>query len=57
MGATKQRVKGKANETAGKTKIEAGLETKSGKQEIKGVAKAAKGKTQQAVGKARSKAK
>ncbi|HJQ75571.1 MAG TPA: CsbD family protein [Gaiellaceae bacterium] len=57
MGETKQRVKGKANEVAGKAKANAGYETGSKKTEAKGVGKALKGKTQQAAGKARSAAK
>jgi uncharacterized protein YjbJ (UPF0337 family) len=57
MGDRMQRVKGKANEAVGRTKAAAGYETGSGRTEAKGQAKALKGKTQQAVGKARSKAK
>ena len=49
-----QRLKGKANEVAGKVKANAGYETGSKKTEAKGVGKALKGKTQQAAGKARS---
>ena len=52
-----QRLKGKANEVAGKTKANAGYETGSKKTEAKGVGKALKGKAQQAAGKARSTAK
>jgi uncharacterized protein YjbJ (UPF0337 family) len=50
-------MKGKANEAGGKMKMEAGLDTGSGKQQAKGAAKTMKGKTQQAAGKARSTAK
>lgn len=57
MGDRTQRLKGKANEAAGKTKAAAGYQTYSGKTEAKGTAQALKGKTQQAVGKARSTAK
>ena len=54
MGDRMQRVKGKANEIAGKTKADAGYSTGEGKTEAKGVGKALKGKAQQATGKARS---
>ena len=54
MGDRMQRVKGKANEAAGKAKANAGYSTGSGKTEAKGVGRALKGKTQQATGKARS---
>ena len=57
MADRTQRVKGKANETAGKAQAKAGSMTGSRKTEAKGVGKALKGKTQQAVGKARSNAK
>jgi uncharacterized protein YjbJ (UPF0337 family) len=57
MGDRKQRLKGKANEAAGKTKGAVGRETGSGKTEAKGAGKALKGKAQQATGKARSAAK
>jgi uncharacterized protein YjbJ (UPF0337 family) len=57
MGDRTQRLKGKANETVGRTKANAGVETRSGKTEAKGVRQMLKGKGQQAVGKARSKAK
>jgi uncharacterized protein YjbJ (UPF0337 family) len=57
MGDRMQRVKGKANEVAGKAKAKTGHETGSGKTEAKGVGKALKGKAQQATGKARSNAK
>jgi uncharacterized protein YjbJ (UPF0337 family) len=57
MGDRTQRLKGKANEAAGKTKGAAGYRTRSGKTEAKGAAQTVKGKTQQAVGKARSTAK
>ena len=57
MGDRTQRLKGKANEVAGKAKAEAGYSTGSGKTEAKGVGKALKGKAQQAAGKARSTAK
>jgi uncharacterized protein YjbJ (UPF0337 family) len=49
-----QRLKGKANEVAGKAKANAGYETGSKKTEAKGVGKALKGKAQQASGRARS---
>jgi uncharacterized protein YjbJ (UPF0337 family) len=52
-----QRLKGKANEVAGKAKANAGYETGRKKTEAKGVGKALKGKAQQASGKARSNAK
>ena len=54
MGDRTQRLKGKANEVAGKAKAEVGYSTGSGKTEAKGVGKALKGKAQQATGKARS---
>ena len=57
MGDRMQRLKGKANETAGRTRANAGYESGRGKTEAKGVGQMVKGKTQQAVGKARSKAK
>jgi len=57
MGDRTQRLKGKANETVGRTKADAGYRTGSGKTEAKGVAQTLKGKMQQAVGKARSNAK
>jgi len=57
VGDRTQRVKGKANEVAGKTKAAAGYQTYSGKTEAKGAGKALKGKAQQTVGKARSAAK
>ena len=57
MGDRAQRVKGKANQAAGKTKAAVGYETGRGKTEAKGVGQTAKGKTQEAVGKARSTAK
>jgi len=49
MGDRMQRMKGKANEASGKAKVEAGLETGSGKQQARGAAQTAKGKTQQAA--------
>jgi uncharacterized protein YjbJ (UPF0337 family) len=52
-----QRVKGKANEAAGKAKANTGRATGSGKTEAKGVGRTIKGKAQQAAGKARSNAK
>jgi uncharacterized protein YjbJ (UPF0337 family) len=55
MGDRMQRVKGKANEAAGRTN--AGYSAGSGKTEAKGVGKMVKGKAQQAAGKARSAAK
>ena len=54
MADRTQRIKGKANEAAGKTKSAVGYQTGSGKTEAKGTAQAVKGKTQHAVGKARS---
>ena len=57
MADRTQRLKGKANEVAGKAKANTGYETGSKKTEAKGVGKAVKGKAQQAVGKARSNAK
>jgi uncharacterized protein YjbJ (UPF0337 family) len=49
-----QRLKAKANETAGRGKANVGYETGSRKTEAKAVGKALKGKAQQGVGKARS---
>ena len=57
MGDRTQRLKGKANEAAGKTKGAVGYQTGSGKTEAKGAGQTIKGKTQQAVGKTRSTAK
>jgi uncharacterized protein YjbJ (UPF0337 family) len=57
MGDRMQRVKGKANEAAGRTKANAGYSSGSGKTEAKGVGKLVKGQAQQAAGKARSTAK
>jgi uncharacterized protein YjbJ (UPF0337 family) len=57
MGDRTQRLKGKANEIAGKTKGTAGYATRSPKTQATGAAQVAKGKAQQAVGKARSAAK
>jgi uncharacterized protein YjbJ (UPF0337 family) len=54
MGDRTQRLKGTANEVAGKAKAEAGYSTGSGRTEAKGVGKALKGKAQQGVGRARS---
>jgi uncharacterized protein YjbJ (UPF0337 family) len=54
MGDRKQRVKGKANEVAGKTKVAAGRSTDNTSVRVKGSAQAIKGKTQQAAGKASS---
>jgi uncharacterized protein YjbJ (UPF0337 family) len=54
MADRTQRLKGKANETAGKAKANVGYETGSKKTEAKGVGKVAKGKAQQTAGKARS---
>lgn len=54
MGDRTQRVKGKANEVAGKAKAEAGYSTGRGKTEATGVGQTVKGKAQQATGKARS---
>jgi uncharacterized protein YjbJ (UPF0337 family) len=57
MGDRMQRVKGKANEKAGRAKANTGVSTGRGKTEAKGVGKMVKGKAQQAAGKARSAAK
>ena len=57
MGDRTQRLKGKANETVGRAKANAGYESGHGKTEAKGVGQMLKGKTQKAVGKARSNAK
>ena len=54
MGATKDKVKGKANELAGKTEATAGKQSGSKKTEAKGAAKVVKGKAQQTAGKAKS---
>jgi uncharacterized protein YjbJ (UPF0337 family) len=54
MADRTQRIKGKANETAGKAKANVGITTGSRKTEAKGVGKAVKGKAQQTAGKARS---
>ena len=54
MGDRTQRLKGKANETAGKAKANVGSTSGSGKTEAKGVGQAVKGKAQQAAGKTRS---
>jgi uncharacterized protein YjbJ (UPF0337 family) len=54
VGDRTQRVKGKGNELAGKTKSRVGYQSRKPKTEAKGGAQAVKGKTQQAVGKARS---
>jgi uncharacterized protein YjbJ (UPF0337 family) len=57
MGDRTQRLKGKANEAAGRAEAEAGYRTGSGRTEAKGTARVLKGKAEQAVGKARSGAK
>ena len=57
MGDRTQRVKGKANEAAGKAKANLGYSSGSGKTEAKGVGKMVKGKAQKTAGKARSAAK
>ena len=57
MGDRTQRLKGKANEVAGKAKADAGYESGNKKTEAQGVGKALKGKAQQATGKARGAAK
>ncbi len=57
MADRTQRMKGKANEAAGKAKANVGYETGSGKTEAKGVGKMVKGKAQKAAGSARSAAK
>jgi uncharacterized protein YjbJ (UPF0337 family) len=54
MGDRMQRLKGKANEVAGRSKANTGYETGRGKTEAKGVGKMVKGKAQQGVGRARS---
>ena len=54
MGHRMQRLKGKANEKAGRAKANTGVETGRGKTEAKGVGKLVKGKAQQAAGKTRS---
>jgi uncharacterized protein YjbJ (UPF0337 family) len=54
MGDRMQKLKGKANETTGRAKANAGYETGSGKTEAKGVGKMVKGKAQKAAGSARS---
>jgi uncharacterized protein YjbJ (UPF0337 family) len=54
MGDRTQRLKGKANETAGKAKANVGVTSGRGKTEAKGVGQAVKGKAQQAAGKTRS---
>ena len=57
MGDRTQRLKGKANEVAGKMKGATGYETGRGRTEAKGAAQMLKGKAQQAAGKSRSEAK
>jgi uncharacterized protein YjbJ (UPF0337 family) len=57
MADRTQRLKGKANETVGKAKANAGYTSGNKKTEAKGVGKALKGNAQQAAGKARSTAK
>lgn len=57
MGDRTQRLKGKADEAAGKTRRDAGHETGDTSTELKGDAQALKGKGEQALGKARSDAK
>jgi uncharacterized protein YjbJ (UPF0337 family) len=57
MGDRTQRLKGKANEAAGKARAAAGYQSRSGKTEAKGAGQTLKGKAQQAIGKARSNAK
>ena len=54
MADRTQRLKGKANETVGKAKANAGYSTGNKTTEAKGVGKAVKGKAQQTAGKARS---
>jgi uncharacterized protein YjbJ (UPF0337 family) len=54
MAGRTQRVKGKANEVAGKAKANVGYTTGSKKTEAKGVGKAIKGEAQQAAGKTRT---
>jgi uncharacterized protein YjbJ (UPF0337 family) len=53
MGDRMQRLKGKKNETVGRTKANVGVESGRGKTEAKGVGQMLKGKTQQTIGKAR----
>ncbi len=57
MGDRTQRLKGKGNEAVGRTKANAGYQSRSGRTEAKGVAQLLKGKAQQKAGKARSAAK
>jgi len=57
MGDRTQRVKGKANELAGKSRVAAGRSTGNTSERVKGSGQAIKGKTQQAAGKASSKVK
>jgi uncharacterized protein YjbJ (UPF0337 family) len=54
MGDRKQRLKGKANEAAGKVKQAVGYRSRNPKTELKGTGQALKGKAQRAVGKARA---
>jgi uncharacterized protein YjbJ (UPF0337 family) len=57
MGDRAQRLRGKANEAAGKTQAAVGYQTRSGKTEAKGAGRTLKGKAQQTIGKVRSTAK
>jgi uncharacterized protein YjbJ (UPF0337 family) len=57
MGDRMQRLKGKVNKAAGRTEADAGYRSGSARTELKGNVKTLKGETQEAVGKARSKAK
>jgi uncharacterized protein YjbJ (UPF0337 family) len=57
MGDRLQRLKGKANQAAGRTKSAAGYKTGRGKTELKGDVQTLKGEAQESVGKVRSKAK
>ena len=57
MGDRAQRAKGKAEETKGRVKREAGIATGRPSREARGAAEEAKGKTRKGVGKARSAAK
>ena len=55
MGDRIQRLKGKMNKAAGRSKSEAGYRSGSPRTELKGNAQSLKGETQEAMGKARSK--
>ena len=55
MGEKKQRLKGKANLAAGRTKARVGFETGNKSTEAKGAAQTVKGKAQEKTGKLRKK--